>query len=108
MSKKPTGIRKTTAMDIARIQHIKKAIKDAEKHDKHSCNCEGCKYWWIIPIRIHKSGMVYEIFPLSENHHTPLSFNHELQIMLGLIINKGLPTIHYVFYGRHQFLTRLV
>lgn len=108
MSKRPMGIRKITAIDVARIQTIKKAIKDAEKHDKHSCNCEGCKYWWIIPVRMHASGMLYEIFPLSENHHTPLSFSHEHQIMLGLVINKGLPVIRYIFYGRHQFLTRLI
>lgn len=101
-------LRKPSAVDTAKIQRIRQAIKDAEKHNKHTCDCEGCKYWWLIPVRLHTSGMVYEIFPVSEGKHTPLSFHHELQMMIGLIITKGLPPIHYVFYARHQFLTRVI
>ena len=94
--------------DMKKIQRIKQALKDSEKHDRHSCDCEGCKYWWFIPVRMHASGMLYEVFPASEKKHTPLSFHHELQIMTSLIINKGLEPIHYVYYARNQFMSRLI
>jgi len=95
-------------IDVKEMQRIKQALKDAEKHDRHSCDCDGCKYWWTIPVRMHASGMLYEIFPCSEGKHTPLSFHHELLVMLSLIIHKGLKPLHYVHFSTNQFLSRLI
>jgi hypothetical protein len=34
----------------------------AEKHDVHICDCEGCKYYWMITA-IERDGKLYELLP---------------------------------------------
>lgn len=98
---------KFTRLDAKEIQRVKALVKEAKTHDKHTCNCEGCKLWWTIVVRMHQSGMLYEIFPLSERKHTPLSYHHEQLIILNVVDTKGMPPLHSVWFARNQIISRI-
>ena len=51
-----------------------------EMHDVHTCNCEGCKYYWTALTTTH-NGQLYEIFKNIKN----------------LVAKKGIASHHALF-----------
>jgi len=45
-----------------RAGYIRRKIEESKDHDRHTCNCDGCKYWWEVVITIIQ-GEVFEVVP---------------------------------------------
>jgi len=56
MTKKKKSWKETTG--LREEMQINKLLKESEKHDRATCDCEGC-YWWNITRTISKSGRVF-------------------------------------------------
>lgn len=95
-------------IDMNEIRRIKKLVDESRDHNRHTCNCEGCKYWWTIPVKMGAAGFIYEVFPVNEKKHTPLSFYHEHKMMLGLVMDEKIPKLHFVWFMENQFIMRFV
>jgi len=93
-------------IDMKEVVRIKKLIENSKNHDRHTCDCEGCKYWWTIPVRMGAAGFLYEISPASEKKHTQLSFHYDHKMMLNIVIEGKVPPFHLVWYSENQFMMR--
>lgn len=43
-------------------QELLKKISDSKDHDRHTCNCEGCKLYWTTSA-VFQNGRFFEIVP---------------------------------------------
>jgi len=48
--------------DMKEISKIRALISSTMEHDRHSCCCEGCRWWWMANVTTHH-GQLMEMFP---------------------------------------------
>lgn len=53
---------KTWKTDLKKEMKIIKLMKETEKHNHKTCDCEGC-YWWYMTLTIFKNGRFFEVIP---------------------------------------------
>lgn len=94
-------------IDFKKLKTIRRLIEESEKHDRHACECEGCRLWWTLPVAIGKNGAFYERFPASEKKIDPLQFHHDHLVYLRLVVEGKMRPYWQVFHSKNQILARL-
>ena len=41
----------------------RKLVIQSKNHDRHTCNCEGCRLFWVYSVIIGRNGQLYEVVP---------------------------------------------
>lgn len=57
----------------------RKLIIQSKKHDRHKCDCEGCKLYWIYSVIVGRNGQFYEVLPSIKD--IPIELWHQDFIM---------------------------
>lgn len=82
------------------VQKIRSLITGSQDHNRHTCDCEGCKWYWLSTAP--EIGYEY----VRERDIAPIDSHHSLIISLKInTLMKG-PPYHKIYIGRNPIIRR--